>query len=589
MKFGLIRRSNLRPVVLTGLCAVLPLVASFACSDDTNSDNSGGQGGAPDDGSRDTGGTGSGATGGGDTGGTSSGATGGGDSLGGGGGDESDDDDVIPQLHVSTIEELTDKSSPDYGDNEHGVISGGRLKRWINDWENERPAGIEGRLVIIQVVPSNVTTSLHLAANEAEGVFVHLINSNEFNTARNNGLSGFETDIPDGAAADNWLKKWNIDPRKDLIVLTFEQQANTTNAIVQSVGRAWVFLKYWGIATDHLAILNGSIDWNATNHGIATAPAAQQKFSKPTNNGQTTVRHLGRDNTALSISLEEILAILSEDEGAAPLEGVRIVDARGGAEAYGLDRATSTGRTDCANWDVLGNDLTSGTAADITASKADNKCSTPFEGRIKGAKSVPWTQFIDTAPNGFRFLPYTTVKSTFDSQSGWNASADLTVQYCRTNQRSTVTAIVANVILGYPTRLYETSFIEWGHASAGPGADGVGGAPAEDDPRALVGSEFAFRTDLAEFTEHAELTAAGALKYPIAGRPITGAGTLIETTDFTWVAGPNYNEIGDVSPLAGTWPASGWPSINPEATTTRLSIDTDRAYLRDIPLEELDD
>lgn len=586
MKLGLIRRSNLRPIVLTGLCAVLPVLTTFACTDDTNGDGNGGQGGEPDDG--DSGGSGSGATGGGDTGGTTSGGGSGGGSGGHGEGGEQNDD-VIPTLHVSTIEELTDKSAPDYGDNEHGIVSGGRLKRWIDNWEEERPDGIEGRLVIIQVVPSNVVTSLHITPKPASGVVTHLISTAEFNVARNNGLSAFETDIPDGAAADAWLKKWDVDPRKDLVVLTFEQQASTANSAVQNVGRAWVFLKYWGVSSDHIAILNGSVDWNASNYGIGLSPAAQQKFTKPTNAGTVTVRHLGHDNTVLSISLEEVLAILSEDAGAAPLSGVRIVDARGGAEAYGLKRATSTGRTDCANWDVLGNDLTSGAAADITASRSDNKCSTPFEGRIKGAKSVPWTQFIDSAANGFRFLPYTTVKSTFDSQSGWDSSADLTVQYCRTNQRSTVTAIVANVILGYPTRLYETSFIEWGHVSAGPAASGIGGAPGEDDPRVLVDADFPFRTDLDDFTEHADLTAAGELKYPIPGRPITGNGTLIEGTDFTWVAGPNYNELGDISPIASTWPTSGWPPLDPEATTTRLAIDTDRAYLRGVPLDELDD
>lgn len=592
MKFGLIRRSNLRPIVLTGLCAVLPVVATFACTDDTTNGGDGGQGGAPED-DRNSGGNNTGATGGGDptvpnSGGGSGGGTGG--SNLGGGGATSDDEDEIPELRVSTIEELTDKSAPDYGDNEHGIISGGRLKRWINDWENERPDGIEGRLVIIQVVPSNVTTSLHLTPKPDSGVVTHLINSSEFNVARNNGLSAFETDIPDGAAADAWLKKWGVDPRKDLIVLSFEQQANTANSIVQNVGRAWVFLKYWGVSTDHIAILNGSVDWNAANYGLSTSPAAQQKFTKPSNAGTVTVRHLGNDNTALSISLEEILAILSEDDGAAPLAGVRIVDARGGAEALGLDRATSTGRKDCADWDVLHNDilpLSNPPTTAQTASQSENKCSTPFEGRIKGAKSVPWTQFIDTAPNGFRFLPYTTVKSIFDSQSGWNASADLTVQYCRTNQRSTVTAIVANVILGYPTRLYETSFIEWGHASAGPGSDGIGGAPAEDDPRGLLGSEFPFRTDLDEFTEHAELTPTGQAKYPTPGLALTA--TLTQGTDYNWVAGPNYNDPEDIAPIAGTWPESGWPTISPTATTTRLSIDTDRAYLRDVSLEELDD
>jgi hypothetical protein len=32
-----------------------------------------------------------------------------------------------------------------------------------------------------------------------------------------------------------------------------------------------------------------------------------------------------------------------------------------------------------------------------------------------------------------------------------------------------------------------------------------------------------------------------------------------------------------------------WPLLNPEATTSRLSIDTDRAYLRNVSIDELED
>ena len=164
------------------------------------------------------------------------------------------------------------------------------------------------------------------------------------------------------------------------------------------------------------------------------------------------------------------------------------------------------------------------------------------------------------------------MKSTFDTQSGWNESADFTIQYCRTNQRSTVTGIVANVILGYPTRFYETSFIEWGHVSAGP----EGGTTPN---KAVVAADFPFRTDVAALTEHAVLAEADAGAYTPGGT----LGTL--TQPVTWVDGPNYNDEADISPpVAGTW-----PKLNPAGTTTRFSIDTDRAYLRGIPLEELDD
>lgn len=471
-------------------------------------------------------------------------------------------------VYVSTVEDLADESSEDYNENEHGLITGATLKRWIDDWENEKPEGIDGRLIILQIVPDNVGPFRNITPNEEAGVFTYRVGAGQFNVPRNNGVSFFEQDIPDGPAFDAWLTRYAVDPREDLIVLTFEQQGNTQNTIVHSIGRAWTFFKYWGVQTEHIAILNGSLNWNATNHGLALSTVASGGFSVPPNNGKVTVKDLGVDNTVLSISVEEIIAILEERVDNPSLDdGVRIVDARGGAEAYGLKKATSTGRTDCTSY---------------TGTTPNAKCSTPFEGRLKGAKSVPWSQFLDDAENGFQFLPYATIKATFDAQSGWDETSDYTIQYCRTNQRSTVTGIVASVILGYPTRLYETSFIEWGHLSAGPlDEEALGGASGvlEFPNKSLVSEEFPFRTDLDWLTEHAVLHPDDAASYVPGGT----LGTL--TKPITWVAGPNYNDEADISP-----PVAGeWPKLDPEATTTRLSIDTDRAYLRGISLDELED
>lgn len=535
-----------------------------SCTTETvDSGDGGGAGGAATGGTVGTGGKASGGastggqsqnTGGGKaSGGTSTGGLGGETGSGGGSGGQTPD----PELYVSSAADLTDESADDYDDNEHGIITGGTLKSWLSDWTANKPADIDGDLVIIQVVPANVTTFNTLASIEEEGVRSYLVNANVFNKARNNGFSAFETDIPDGASVDQFLHDYDVDPTEDLVVLTFEQQGSTQNSVVQSVGRAWVYLKYWGVSSEHLALLNGSINWNAKEYGLPLTTSGAHEHSDPPNNGTATVRDTWVDNTVLSIPLEEIISILDQrHDNPGDDDGVRIVDARGGAEAYGLAKATSTGRTTCATY---------------TGTAPNAKCSTPFEGRIKGAKSVPWTQFLDNAVGGFRFLPKAEVKALFDAQAGWDGDSELTIQYCRTNQRSTVTGIVANTILGYPTRLYETSFIEWGHASAGPEETGFGGAGSEDFPnKRLVASDFPFRTDLEHLTEHAEL-------HPDDLGAYTPGGTLGALTQpVTWVDGPNYNAEEDIAP-----PVAGeWPKLNPEATTTLLSIDEDRAYLR---------
>lgn len=445
---------------------------------------------------------------------------------------------------VTPVSKLAVESAEDYADNAYGIITGDTLKRWVEDFRQNRPREIKGNLVILQVVPSVANAAKYVTPAPERGVFSYLVPASSLNQTRDNGLSGFEQDIPDGPSADAFLKRYGLDPRRDLIVLTFEQLPNTSNSIVHSIGRAWLFLRYWGVDQEHIAILNGSVDWNAEAYGLALTSAATQPAPTPPDNGSVSVRDLRVDNTAIVIPLEEILAILAGAPGAPRKERVRIVDARGGAEALGLKKATSTGRTDCASYD-----------ANVPQNR---KCSTPFEGRIKGARSVPWTQFLDTAENGFQFLSKAEVNAIFDAQSEVDKRTQFLIQYCRTNQRSTVTGIVASVILGYPTRFYETSFIEWGHIASGPTPN-----------TQIVPEDFPFRTDLPAFTEHAVLSEEDAANY-VPGLPLAEG-----VQPVAWVAGPNYNDDADISPVSPSW-----PPVDDEATTTALAVETDRAYLR---------
>src|SRR5690606_41595135 len=107
---------------------------------------------------------------------------------------------------------------------------------------------------------------------------------------------------------------YDVDPAEDQVVLTFEQQGSTQNSVVQSVGRAWVYLKYWGVSSEHLALLNGSINWNAKEYGLPLTTFGAHEHSAPPNNGTATVRDTWVDNTVLSIPLEELISILRSEE-----------------------------------------------------------------------------------------------------------------------------------------------------------------------------------------------------------------------------------------------------------------------------------
>lgn len=431
-----------------------------------------------------------------------------------------------PDLPTATPADLATESADDYADNEYGIITGDRLKSWIEDWEENRPVGVTGKLVILQVVPNVNNSEVHVAGN-GNDVVSYLVASSELTKIRDNGLSRIEAEIPDGPAADAFVKKYGIDVLNDYVVLTFEQLQNTQNSIVQSVGRAWLYLRYWGYDKERIGILNGSVNYNAAQYGLVTT----SEVTPPPENGTTSVKQLRVDNTNLVITLDGLLDIYHGKPGAEPRSNVSVVDARGGAEALGLRKATSSGRTDCASYKGSG---------------TNSRCSPPFEGRLKGANSVPWPQFIDSAENGFRFLSKAQVKEIFDAQSKYQ-EGQLVIQYCRTNQRSMVTGIVSGVILGYPTRFYDTSFIEWAHMSHGP-------TPLTQ----VLPIDSPYRTDLAELTEHAEVEG------------YTPGGGIEGITIVRWVDGPNYNADEDISPTP--------PDVTPTATTASLSVQADRAY-----------
>src|SRR6188768_919165 len=310
------------------------------------------------------------------------------------------------ELVSSSPAELVDESATDYANNEHGLITGARLTSWVEGWSAHRPAGVSGRLVVLQVVPNAATSKAHVAENE-NGVVSYLVPQSELLQVRDNGLSQIEAEIPGGAATDALLKKYGIDVTRDFVVLTFEQlpaegsTPATANSIVQSVGRAWFTLRYWGYPRERVAILNGSVNWNAANHGL---PLSASAAIVPPNDGTTSVRDLRVDNTQLVIPLGELLTTLKGGAGSWPLAKLRVVDARGGAEALGLLKSTSTGKTDCPSYTNTG---------------TNTRCSPPFEGRIKGAQSVPWPTFLQGAAEGFRFLDKAAAKAAFDTLSGY--------------------------------------------------------------------------------------------------------------------------------------------------------------------------
>jgi hypothetical protein len=67
----------------------------------------------------------------------------------GGGGE--DTTALVKQIPVNTPAMIAQVSADNYDDNVNGLITAATIKRWKDDWINQRPAGITGKLIIFQV------------------------------------------------------------------------------------------------------------------------------------------------------------------------------------------------------------------------------------------------------------------------------------------------------------------------------------------------------------------------------------------------------------------------------------------------------
>jgi hypothetical protein len=63
--------------------------------------------------------------------------------------------------------DLAQESADDYNENVNGLITAATLKRWKDDWLNQRPAGITGKLVILQVTAGPPAERSCITANAA--------------------------------------------------------------------------------------------------------------------------------------------------------------------------------------------------------------------------------------------------------------------------------------------------------------------------------------------------------------------------------------------------------------------------------------
>ncbi len=389
--------------------------------------------------------------------------------------------DAIPVV-VNTPAQIAQVSADDYNDNVNGLITGATLQSWIDDWQANRPAGITGRLIILQV-SNGPGGSEYITPNPAGGVLTYSIPSSRLVMSRSNGVTTTRSMVPDGAAMDSFFADYGIDPTQDMMVCAM---GTGGNGQAMSLGRCWYMLRYWGVEREHLAQLNGgassAVVMNPAylsstvscdeNTMLADPPAAD---CLP-HSGYISVSNLPQDNTALQATLEDVIDVVD-------------------------------GRASAFVWDARNSAQYLGTGFQNNGSRA---------GHPLGANLLEYSNLLISADGSYRYKDKASLAAYLDGQTvdgvefgAYDSGAVIPlgagnayqpgqtiITYCETTFRAMITGTAAGMILGKPVRFYDGAMVEWNAMSNIQDSNGQFILPADSPWRTdtLARSVFTYST-----------------------------------------------------------------------------------------------
>ncbi len=314
------------------------------------------------------------------------------------------------------------------------LISAAVLAGWVGNGAVNRTG--DDRVVVL-----DVTSPTTYAAGHIPGA--QLLNTATLYQNRQEGPAVDVNMVLDGAAMDALVRGAAIDDRTTIVF--------TTSSILNATRAYWTF-RYWGFAKERLKLLDGlNTGWTAAGHALVTdAPTI------------TPSAYSVKSNAAL------------RPEVRASLTGMMAVASGTVANAVILD-ARSTATTGS----FAG---VPGSTAGVFAPSGDFVV---FEGRMKGARALAYTDLYDAATLQFKAPDaLTALFATVGIDS-----TKTTYVHCRTGVIASLPFFVLDAILGWPAANYDGSWSQWGQLS-GDAANG-GMLPA-DSP---------WRTDVAGLSE----------------------------------------------------------------------------------------
>lgn len=366
----------------------------------------------------------------------------------------------------STPAEIAQASAEAYDDNVNGLITGATLRRWIGNWERERPPGITGKLVILQA--AHGPQGFRYIRPDNVNVFTYV--ESGWRETRFNGVTDVATSVLSGASIDALIRKYDIDVARDLIVCA---QGKAEDASFFDQGLCWYSFRYWGVDRRNLAVLDGGNahltgGWGSIHFVEADFHPLVPGQPSPVIDRQTSrVKDLQADNTALQATLENLIDALPAQDRDDPADRFFLWDSRT-LEEYSAGEATET-------------------ALPAVVPLADRYASFRHggsrQGHPRGSVNLDALHLIDRTTGRFkskaelrRYLDGGIdaagrgfVDGSYRHLGAGNAyrTDDLVILWSETSDRAALAQIVTAVILGLPTRVYTAGTIEWNSLSGG--------------------------------------------------------------------------------------------------------------------------
>lgn len=298
------------------------------------------------------------------------------------------------------------------------MIEAKTLNNWAEGGYGTDSKGYD-RMVIL-----DVDSAAGYNAGHIPGAY-HLDPNDDLRAERSNGVSYTPSQVPTAAQMDNLMRRSGIDERTVVVLVG--------NGNMMNVGRAYFNFRYWGFPRERLRVLNGTK--NATyrdesGYTLSKNPPALKSSTY-------SVADL-KANVNLRASLEEMIAV-----------------AENGAEKTVILDARSEGEYE-------GEDLRGGVA---------------FGGRLRGAKLQDWTTLLNPN-NPTAMLGKNELRAMMEEAGAGPATISYT--YCQTSWRAAVNFLALDAVLGWPAKIYDGAWVQWGMMARND--LNYGGALAPDSP-----------------------------------------------------------------------------------------------------------